>query len=242
MKKLSISTLLVLLILSQVARARSPESTLLLGTIQFPRSLRQEIQDVHILYRGDPAPTQIDQTNKNITFSLFRESSQFSFKLLIAEPQSIEQSFLTSKYQTEPTNLVAYQRIRKGEPYRYFMLTLVPDISKDETRHITYRWLIQESRISDKSGRIPDDAIIMHSVPEWVDTLSAGSGFNFPTIQMRKDLIELTGSEEMFKKKLSEIALGRMDKKPFEGIKQEVAMKQVDKTIIIAAPLIHTTG
>ncbi len=242
MKKLSIGTLLVLLILSQVASGRSPESTLLLGTIQFPQNLKQEIQDVHILYRGDPAPTQIDQTNKNITFSLFRESTQFSFKLLIAEPQSIEQSFLTSKYQTEPTNLVAYQRIKKGKPYRYFMLTFIPEISKDATRHITYTWHIQESRISDKNVRIPDDAIIMHLVPEWVDTLSAGSGFNFPTIQMREDLIQLTGSEERFKKKLSEIALARIDKAPFEGKKQTVAMKQVGNTIIYAAPLIHTTG
>ena len=242
MKKLSIGTLLVLLILPQLASALKPESSLLLGTIQFPKTLKQEIQDVSILYRGDPAPTQVDQTNKNITFSLIRENAQFHFKLLIAEPQSIEQEFLTSKYQTEPTNLVAYQRIKKEKPYRYFMLTLVPEISTDETRHITYQWLIHENRIPDKNQRIPDDAIIMHLVPGWIDTLSAGSGFNFPTIQIREDLIKLTGSEERFKKKLGEIALGRMDKKPFEGKPQKVAMKQLDKTIIIAAPLKHATG
>ena len=242
MKKLSIGILLVLLILPQVARGLTPESTLLLGTIQFPRSFKQEIQEVPILYRGDPAPTQVDQANKNITFSLLRESSQFSFKLLIAEPQSIEQKLLTSDYQADPTNLtVGSQHVKSKQKYRYFMLTFVPDISKDATRHITYTWHIQETLL-DKDRKIPDDAIIMYSVPHWVDKLYVTSGFNFPTIQMREDIIQLTGSEEEFKKKLNEIACARMDTKLFEGEKQKIAMKKVGNTIIHAAPLQRAAG
>src|SRR3989344_5912432 len=157
-----IKTLLVLLIFSQVARAHGAENSLLLGTIQFPRDLSQDIEDVPVIYRGDPATTQIDQTNKAITFSMIRESSQFNFKLLIVEPQHIEPVSLTSKYQTEPTNLVAYQKVKSGSPYRFFSLMLVPEIAKNANgiNTICYSWKVREERIANE-GRIPDDAGIL---------------------------------------------------------------------------------
>lgn len=234
----SIKTLLVLLIFSQVASARSDGNSLLLGTIQFPRDLKQAIEDVPVIYHGDPATTQLDQTNKAITFCVPRESSQFTFKLLIVEPQHIEPVSLTSKYQTEPTNLVAYHKIKAGSSYRYFNLMLLPEISKnkDGINAISYSWRVREERIPHE-GRIPDDAVIMHAVPDWVGTVIAGSGFNFPTVQMRSDLERYAGSSEEFKKKLGEIALARLDLKQFEGTKQHVAMKKVGNAIIIAPPL-----
>lgn len=234
----SLKTLLVLLIFAQVASARSTESTLLLGTIQFPRDLTEAIVDVPIIYHGDPASTQIDQTNKAITFCVPRENSQFTFKLLIVEPQHIEPVSLTSKYQAEPTNLVAYHKVKFGSAYRYFTLMLVPEIKKDKNglNLVTYSWKVREERIPHE-GRIPDDAVIMHAVPEWVDSVVASNGFNFPTVQMRSDLMQCAGSSAEFKKKLGEIALARLDLKQFEGPRQDVAMKKVGNTIIMAPPV-----
>ena len=233
----SFKTLLVLLIFTQVARGHASQSSLLLGTIQFPRTV-EAIQDVPVIYHGDPASTQIDQTNHAITFWIPRESSQFGFKLLIVEPQYVEPVSLASKYHADTTNLVAYHKVKSGSAYRFFNLMLVPEIKKDTNgiNLVTYSWKVREERIPD-AGKIPDDAVIMHAVPDWVDSVVATDGFNFPTVQMKDDLIKQAGSEKEFKERLEKIALARLDLKQFEGKKQEVAMKKVGNTIIMAPPV-----
>jgi len=232
-----LKALLVLLIFAQVARGYGSQSSLLLGTIQFPRDL-ETIQDISVIYHGDPSSTQIDQTNNAITFWIPRESSQFGFKLLIVEPQYIEPVSLSSKYHTDTTNLVAYHKVKAASPYRFFSLMLVPEIKKNTsgTNLVSYSWKVREERIPD-AGKIPDDAVIMHAAPEWVDSVVATDGFNFPTVQMRDDLMHRAGSPKEFKEKLEKIALARLDLKQFEGHKQEVAMKKVGSTIIMAPPL-----
>ncbi len=220
---------LVLLILSQVASARSPESTLLLGTIQFPQNI-QTMPDVPVIFRASPIATQVDKTNHTITFSIFREPTQFNFGFLIAEPQSIEPVYLTSKYQVEPTNLVAYQRIKSGHAYRYFTLTLIPEIQKSGAdRKVTYSWRWRESTLPAKR-KIPDDALIVHTAPEWIESLYAGTGFNFPTIRMCENM----GTEQMRRKRLEKIALAGLDTKPFQGTAQAPNTKLVGTTLVIA--------
>jgi hypothetical protein len=230
MKTVSIRYLLVLLILSQLTRAQRPESTLLLGTIQFPSSLKT-IEAVPVIFRGTPLATQIDQSNKTVTFSLFRDQTQFNFNVLIAEPDSIMPVYLSSKYHSEPSSLVAYQRIKTGHPYRFFVLTLIPEISKDPENRgkIIYSWRWREDRLS-AEYRIPDDALIIHAPPAWVAHLSQGSGFNFPTVCMSDDL----GSEEDVKKKWAQIAIAGLDIKPLQGRPQEQVTKLVGNTKVIA--------
>lgn len=234
----SLKSLLVLLIFTQLTSGHGTQSSLLLGTIQFPRTQNIPLQTVPVIYHGDPAAAQVDQINKAITFWIPRESARFSFKLLIVDPQYIEPVSLASKYYTDTTNLVAYHKVKPGSVYRYFNLMLVPEIKKDTngTSLVTYSWRVREERITD-GGRIPDDAVIMHMVPEWVDSVVATDGFNFPTVQIKDDLLANAESEKAFKERLEKMTLARLDLRQFEGPSQEVITKQVGSTIIMAPPL-----
>ncbi len=227
--------LLVSLFLGHSASGKQPESKVLSGTIQYPFSLNIPISPTTIVYRGDPVGTQVDQKNRAVSFQLLRESSQFTFKLFIAEPHHIEYVPYESKYHAEVTNTFKYQRIKEGKAYRYYLLTLVPSISDGETKHITYSWSISENCITNKERKIPDDAIVMHSVPDWVSHLDGNQSFDFPTIWMKKNLVEIAGSSEKIKETFTELAFASMDSGALCGKKFEVAMKRDGNRIIHAA-------
>ncbi len=234
-KKMSMITILVSFFLGHSASGKQPENKVLSGTIQYPSTLEVPISPTTIVYRGDPVLTQVDQKNHAISFQLLRPSSQFTFKLLIAEPQNIEHVPYESKYHTEATNTFKYQRIKEGEAYRYFMLTLVPSITDSETKRISYSWSIHENRITNKERKIPDDAIVMHSVPDWISHLDGNQGFDFPTIWMKTNLVEIAGSSEKVKETFMHLALASMDSGALRGKKVDVAMKREGNRIIHAA-------
>ncbi len=231
-------SLLVLLILPFAATIYAHEPTVLMGCIQFPHTLKTQLSPIPITYKGDKVQTSVDSSNKNITYSIVRENRQFAFKLLITEPENIDPVFLSSKYEPH-TGVVKYQRLKEGASYRFFRIILEPSISKERGTHITYSWRISEDRLSGEC-KIPDDALIMHSAPEWVAKLDGSKGFEFPTVCMHDNLIQIEGSEEHVKDRMNRIALAATFIAPFTGKPQEVAMKRKGTTIVYAAPAHHT--
>ena len=115
------------------------------------------------------------------------------------------------------------------------MLTMVPSISNAETKHVSYSWTIHENRITDKNRKIPDEAIVLHSVPDWVSHVESTHGFDFPTIKMKKDMVAVAGSQEKVKESFMKLALASMDSGALRGKKVEVAMKRQGNRIIHAA-------
>lgn len=222
---------LVSLFFMAIASAKSPENKVLTGTIQFPSSV-STISPLTIVYRGDNTPTQVDHKNKAISFQLLRQNSQFSFKLLIAEPQDIEYVPYDSKYQMEAMNTFKFQRVKEGKPYRYYMLTLIPSIAEGNTGKVTYSWNIHEATLRHPEKKIPDEAIVLHAPANWISHLDGKHGFDFPTICVKSNI----GSQDEVKDMFTRISLASMDSGALRGEKVKVAMKR-DKNRIIHAAL-----
>ncbi len=238
MRIVSISTLLVLLISGMLTSRITEASTLVLGTIQYPSTLKALISPTRIYCNGKIASCSVDQQNKNISFFLPRYDSQYSFKLLIVDPRSIEWKNYQSKYQTEATNTISYRKLKEGDPYKLYTLLLVPEISSGEGKHIKYSWRIRQELLHDKEQRIPDDAIVLHTDPHWISHLDGSKGLEF-TVYMKKNVIELAGSEVEFRQKMNEIWAATLDSDTVHAPETQLAMKQVNNRIIIAAPLHH---
>lgn len=233
MKNTTISYVLVSLFFVAFATTMPVENKVLTGTIQFPAGLQVPISPLTIVYRGDPTHTQVDQKNHAISFQLLRNDSQYSFKLFIAEPQNIEYVPYESKYHTG-LNTFKFQRIKDNSSYRYFVLSLIPSIVEG-TKQIQYNWQINEERIRTAERKIPDDAIILHAAPEWISHLDGQHGFDFPTIWIKHNIVELAGSPEKLKDRFMRIALASMDSGALRGEKVEVAQKRNGNRIIHAA-------
>ena len=231
---ITFSVLLISLIMtSSTIEARK----LMLGTIQYPQSLKEElVQPLRIYCDGAIVNCSVDKQNRHVSFEIPHLDRQFIFKLLVVDPENVEYVPFTSKYQAEQSNTIAYRKIKEGKLYKLYSLTLVPEITGQD-RHIKYSWRIHMERLTDNERKIPDEAIVVHTKPEWVASLDGSKGFEFPTIRMREDLITLAGSQAALADELDALAMGRTKSDIFYSPKKIAAMKRINNKLIIAAPV-----
>ena len=229
---ITFSVLLISLIMtSSTIDARK----LMLGTVQYPQSLKEElVQPLRIYCDGAIVNCSVDKQNRHVSFEIPHLDKQFVFKLLVVDPEDVEYVPFTSKYQAEQSNTIAYRKIKDGKAYKFYSLTLVPEIGQNRT--IKYSWRIHMERL-DGELKIPDEAIVVHTAPEWVASLDGSKGFEFPTIKMREVLVILAGSQAALADELDALAMGRTKSDIFYSPKKIAAMKRVNNKLIIAAPV-----
>lgn len=230
MNKHTYFSLLVLLISSFLASLNG--ASLMMGTIRFPSSI-STVPTVRIYCGGRIIPSEIDQKNKVITFSIPKYTQQFHFNLLITEKVSFAQ--VASKYQSTTNNTAAYLKIDEGQPYKFYSLLLVPELV-GETTQLRYTWRIKNESIDHENLKVPDDAIIVCCNPGHIAAVRGTNNFELPTIEVAPNIITLSGSEQLLREKSAQIMLASLDSDSMHALQDKQPIKQQENRIIIAAP------
>lgn len=190
------------------------EKKLFVGSIQFPKL--KSIPNVRIYYRGNKIKSETDQEGKKVTFSLSENKLSTFFYLLITEQIHSE---------TE-NNTIKYFKIQTNQKYKLFSLELITD-NKGKSE-----WRIKEQQIPFKTGRIPDDAIIICYNPAFVEKIVGGTEIELPKIYIKDNIVSLVGSEDKLHDKSIELLLSSLDYDALhstikQAVKQDISLKTV---------------
>ncbi len=235
MKITFIYTLFSVLILSTVTTPTMQAYSIIPGTIQFPQNI-SKTPTTRVYHGGEIRQCTIDQDKRTITFNIPKYPQQSQFHVLFTE--TIDFSYYTSKYQTSTNNTAAYVKLKDQQPYLLFTLTLIPKITKtkDGDSLVTHTWHIDKVTNRDKNNKIPDDAIIICLDPDWIHSMKSYNSFEFPTILIKQNIFELSGSEKAFYEQAVRLQLAAIDSDTLHSTSSQQIMKQEQNRIMIAAP------
>lgn len=208
---------------------QSQHKKIFMGTIKFPHTI-SKIPTLRIYCEGHIIPCETNHETKGLAFSILQEGEKDSFNLLITNE---------IHYKTEK-NTILYLYINPSQPYLFYHLTLNQnndDSTDPETTHKTlYSWTIQEHHDLLENGKIPDDTIIVYCNPEFIETVKGGTQVSLPTIIIRNDILQITGSEEKLHDILNELLLSSLHCDAIHArVQQEIKPNYQQKTIVALA-------
>src|SRR5205814_1265940 len=146
------------------------------------------------------------------------DAKQFSFcvphmmhtaKLYILITPEVHFKAQRSKHPELQGNTIDYLKVLNHQPYKFYELTL--EESKDKNNKVVSVWNVKSMKLDRKTGKIPDETIIVCYDPACVDSLSGGSAFELPTIQLKQDLLALLGSEDILQDLSNKLLLSSID-------------------------------
>lgn len=211
---------------------------LMLGTIQFPKTL-ETIPNLRIYHSGKIISGKVDSSNKTVSFSIPKySSSQIRYSLIITE--SIEFASPKPGVRSDgPGNIIEYIKVPDGNDYKLYTLLLVPRFSDEPGTQSkpSYNWRILQDRTR-LNNKIPDDAIIVLLDPNWIENVQGENAIELPTIKIRSDVVELSGSAQNFYDKSTQLLLAAIDSDTMhDPISNNQTIKQEQNRVTIAAPV-----
>lgn len=189
---------------NKLATKTTPQSIssgkLTLGAIQFPSTIAK-VPTIRIYYGGHKIATTPNNETKQLTFSIPKGINQNSFYLLVTE--AIDFSFAKNKYDgSNIVNTINYLKVFPHKPYRLFKFTIHEKSAPTATTLTSpsakpaLEWIVEECTLTSADLRIPDMAIVVCYNPNFIDSILPKSGiFSLPTITLKQNMLELTGSE-----------------------------------------------
>ncbi len=210
---------------------------LMLGTIQFPKTL-ETVPNLRIYHSGKIISGKVDNANHTVSFSIPKySSSQIRYSLIITE--SIEFASPKPAPGQEASNIIEYIKVPDGSEYKLYTLLLVPRFSDEPGKQAkpNYHWRILQDRTR-LNNKIPDDAIIVILDPSWIDTVRGESSIELPTINVKSNVVELSGSQQNFYDKFTQLLLAAIDSDTMhDATTSNQAIRQEQNRVTIAAPV-----
>lgn len=194
------------------------------GTIQFPHTM-SAIPNIRIYSSGYKIKSET--TAHGLTFDVPEEKNRKKFNILVTEK---------IQFQTEDdTNTIQYLKIDEGQKYKFYTVYLIKNdddihfdtVSDKKTNKKAlipcYEWDIEEHALELANGRIPDDAIIICFNPSYIDHLEGGNALEFPRIVIKKNVVQLAGSEDNLLDASTTLLLSSLDTDTIHAnIRQEI--------------------
>lgn len=190
-------------------------SSLMVGTVQFPQSVKT-VPVIRIYSCGKKIPLQlceIDNESKQFIFRIPQIMKQTQFHLLIT--QEIHFETRTYKHLSIENNTINYLKVLPHQSYAFYEITLTE--TKDQSDKTLSSWIIEKKELDQKTGKIPDETIIVCYDSFYVDFLSGESSsagespFTLPTITLKSNLLSLLGSEQELQKLSNKMLLSAID-------------------------------
>lgn len=188
-----------------------PNKTLMWGSIQFPKTV-SNVPDIRIYYCGLRIKCEINNELKRITYAIPDVAHKTSFKLLITDEL---------QYESE-LNVIKYLKVRENASYKFYQLDLIystPNLcfleqsleTEANCQGSKTSWQIKEFRNVLDKGRIPDDTIIICCKPAYIDRLETNHSNALPTLKIRSDIVQITGSEQKLHEIADELIISLLD-------------------------------
>ena len=138
----------------------------------------------------------------------------------VAEDKSCRRFFLLITKSITPDiddNTVKHIIIDPKQDYKFYELNIytnqelaINPISKQQEVRETYSWMIQNRRIN-RDGIIPDDTLIMIFNPNYIESIGHSTSLELPKIIIKKNILELSGSEQKLTDENNELLLSCLD-------------------------------
>jgi len=212
-----VSLIFVFLTIWYAHPVSSYTKSVFIGSIQFPHTL-QSVPAVRVFCGGNKISTEKNDVSKRITFTIPEDKRRTQFPLIITENVQFEVE--------EDSNTIKCLKIPGKQKYKFYMLELLkvekpsnPESEKPmRVSHLynpatsyTYEWLIHEEKGPLTDGRIPDDSIVVYYKPAYIQELKGGNAFELPRIIIKKDIVQLAGSEEKLHDTSKSLILSSLD-------------------------------
>ena len=211
-------------------------SSLIMGAVQFPSSVTK-VPRMRIYCGGQIIPYESCDTEyeaKKFIFKIPKTRYQRTFHIFITE--SINFKAAKNRTKKEPQNTIKYLTVPAGQAYKLYKLKLVPTAPEnefdDDSKDQTYQWKIKEESIAEKKRKIPEDAIIVCYNPDWVDELRIENAFELPTIALKKNLLELAGTEQKLAEFSDTLLLASINSDTIHATMRQVIKQDMQRTTI----------
>ncbi len=166
------------------------DKKLIFGTIQFPTSIMRA-PSMRIYFEGRKLSGEIE--GSRLIYSLGLDTYQTYLYLLVTEviePQ-------------KEGNTIQYLKVPARAPYKLYALELnkektddnLSDQNKQPTQAHEATWNIRQVSLP-RTGRVPDQAIIMLYRPDFIHTVQGGDAISLPTVMIASDVIQKAGSAQ----------------------------------------------
>lgn len=228
--KISRSTLFMAVMLSFSSLSYSRTTTIYVATLAFP-AIIQELPNMRAYFEGHKLTGQKDPEHHRVLFNVPAERSMIELYVLICEESSFESE----------DNTIKYLKIDPKKPYKLWHMTLMHKdraISREPKKHTAvgkiqfqtepdedspYYWIIQEEVVPEKTGRLPDNTLIILYNPAFIDHLEGGSAIELPRLVLTSELLALVGSEKDLHELSARYLLSALDLDPFhEAVRSEI--------------------
>ncbi len=165
------------------------------ASIQFPPAIK-ELPDIRAYFAGTKPICEKDNALHRLLFTISAERTMLKLYILVAENPSFhfDETVQYLKQPNDAYKLWSVELMHKKQPEASGSKTVGGiKLNKDES---PYSWIIHEQTIDEKTGKIPDNTLVIKYNPKLVDHLEGGSGAELPKIMMASNILELVGSKE----------------------------------------------
>lgn len=184
----------------------SIDKNVFVGSIIFPKTIKN-LPQISLYRRGIKIKTENEDSNNKIQFTISEDKAYRKFYLLITK----------SIMPNIDDNTVKCLKIDPKQSYKLYEftiytnqeLTINPINNLQETREI-YSWNVQNIKLN-SLGIIPDDTLIMIFNPNYIDSIEPGNSLELPKIIIKKNILELAGSEKNLSNETNELLLSCLD-------------------------------
>lgn len=177
---------------------------LLRGAIKFPESI-ENIPMIRVHCMGIKIPytaCEVNRASNEFVYNISVPAHQRMFHILITEKINYETVHMDrSKKQA---NTIKFLKLNSDQMYKLY----VCELKLIEDKLI---WDMQEKSIDSDTGQIPDDTIIISYNPAYVQDLESVNTFSLPTIVIKHNVLDVSGSLDKFNDDTTRALLASID-------------------------------
>ena len=209
------------------------DKNLFVGNIVFPQNVKP-IPQISLYRRGIQIKPETDHAANKIQFTISEDKACSQFYTLITKnvKANIEDNTIQN-LTVDPSKNPKLYRIQLVHTNR--TSTHLPS-NKSKEKIEESSWKITELKVH-KDGTIPDNTLIVIFNPDYVEKLEGGNNLELPKIIIKKNILELAGSQKKLLEETEALIMGSIDFLTLSHIKPkpEIKLNAEKKVVVVMA-------
>jgi len=206
------------------------DKNVFVGNIIFPQNVKS-IPQISLYRRGIKIKSETDHDANKTQFTISEDKTCNEFYLLIT--QNVKANV--------KDNTVHNLAIDLNQNYKFYKIQMIqingaprhPLAEKNTDEKDEFAWQIASLNMH-KDGVLPDNTLIIIFNPEYVEKLEGGNDLELPKIIIKKNILELAGSQEKLLVEADALIMGSLDFLTLSHIKPKPEIKlQAEKKLIM---------
>jgi len=209
------------------------DKNVFVGNIIFPQNVKP-IPQISLYRRGIKIKPETDHAANKVQFTISEDKACSQFYILITQSVKAKIEDNTIRNLTvDPKERPKFYRIQmiqtNGTPKHYLT-------QNNEDKNEEFSWKVTPLNIN-KDGIIPDNTLLIIFNPDYVEKLEGGNNLELPKIIVKKNILELAGSQAKLLKEADALIMASIDFLTLSHIKPkpEIKLKTEKKLVMVMA-------